>query len=297
MLVVIILVTLAVAGRNYLYEAMNRPEQGKGLTLGMDLEQSWWESIAPKPGIRQKTSLSFKGSRLDATLKAMPGRIFQPVWKTKAVTEGVPKEAMLVKEEDPGVEAFLGALGESLPEGCLAMREPGVLVFSPAGMWLFQIEAWDGKIVKQAGLWKRIKSGRDRLGRMQHLEQPVEPAPDEEWQRQKDEIDKILSQRLPQRAWAGSLIQGGVAFSHPKAQLDKAAIQGNTAAYGTTRGWAGRMRAAPAVDEFTVHLKLEILEALQGHAGEATLPAKAEAERLYQAAAAELRQSVAKMVH
>jgi hypothetical protein len=253
-LVLIIVVSLAVAGRNYIREAMNRPELGHGKTLAVDLEQRWWASLSLK-------------------------------------------EPAVVKAEDKEIADFLTTLGMTLPEACLAIREPGPVLFSPAGLWLFQVEPWNGTIVRQEGIWKQILTVRDKLGRKQHQEQTVEPAPDDEWLRHKGEIEKILNERLPQHAWAGSLIQGGVAFTHPKASLDKARIQGNTAAYGPAKGWAERIRRAPAADRFTLEIQLEILEALHEHQGEQAASAKDEAERLYQEAASELTQSVAKMVN
>jgi hypothetical protein len=253
-LVLVILVTLAVAGRNYLHEAVNRPELGHGKTLAVDLEQRWWASLSSKgPAVMQV--------------------------------------------EDKVIVDFLATLGQTLPAACLAIREPGPLLFCPAGLWLFQVESWNGTIVRQDGVWKQIQTVRDKLGRKQSQVQTREPAPDDAWLRLKGEIEKMLSERLPQLAWAGSLIQGGVAFTHPKASLDKPHIQGNTAAYGTARGWAERIRSAPVVGEFTLETQLEILEALHEHPGEKAASAKDEAERLYQEAAGELRQSIAKMVN
>jgi hypothetical protein len=202
-----------------------------------------------------------------------------------------------MKVEDKVIADFLATLGQTLPVTYLAIREPGPLLFCPAGLWLFQVESWNGTIVRQDGVWKQIQSVRDKLGRKQSQVQTREPAPDDEWLRRKGEIEKILSERLPQRAWVGSLIQGGVAFTHPKASLDKPHIQGNTAAYRTARGWTERIRVAPAVGDFTLEIQLEMLEALYEHPGEQAASAKDEAERLYQEAEGELRQSIVKMVN
>jgi hypothetical protein len=255
-LVAIILITLAVAGRNYLVEAMNRPAPGQGKTLAVDLKQLWWNSLSSNSN----------------------------------------REPAVEEAEDKEITAFLNMLGQSLAEDCLAIREPGPLVVCPAGVWLFQLEAWKGTITKEEGVWKQTQSVRDKWGRKESQEQTHEPGPDEAWLRRKVEIEKTLSEGLPQRAWSGSPIQGGVAFTNSKAILDKAQIQGNTAAYGTARGWAERMRGAAAA-EFTMESQLEILEAVLVRPGEQAESAKEEAERLYQEAADELRRSIAKMVN
>ena len=106
----------------------------------------------------------------------------------------------------------------------------------------------------------------------------------------------MLEEHLPERAWMLNLIRGGVVFFHQKVNPDKKRIQGNTASYGLPKGWVGRIRQAALVDGFTLELQLEILDALTGGAGQQTIPAKEEAERLYQQAVEELRSSVEKMV-
>ena len=50
-LVVVILVTLAVAGRNYLLEAMNRPAPGHDKILAVDLKQRWWTTPSGLPPV------------------------------------------------------------------------------------------------------------------------------------------------------------------------------------------------------------------------------------------------------
>jgi hypothetical protein len=254
LLVAIILVTLAVAGRNFIRDMMNRPSLENVKSLAVNLEQRWWDCLSPQ-------------------------------------------ERSLEKTEDDGTAAFLTALGQALPETCLATRAPGLLLFSPAGLWLFQIETWSGTIIRQEGAWKQIQTVRDKFGRKQNLEQMLQAAPDNAWLQRKNELVGILHQRQPQRAWTETLIQGGVVFTHPKASLDKPRIQGNTAAYGTPKGWIERIRRASPVEGFSLEIQLEILESLHQPEGEKTTSARELAGQLYQAAADELRLSIAKMVN
>jgi hypothetical protein len=254
LLVGIILVTLAVAGRNFIREAMNRPKPENMKTLPLDLEQRWWAGLSPQ-------------------------------------------ELTVVNAEEKDRASFLRMAGQALPEGCLVIRAPAPLLFSPAGMWLFQIVPWSGSIVRQGGVWKESQSVRDKLGREQTQVQTHQAAPDEEWLGQKNELTRILKERRPELAWTTSLIQGGVVFTHPKANLDKPHIQGNTAAYGLARAWVERIRGGQAVDGFTQEIQLEILEALHAPQSGPAASAKELAERLYQEGADELRQSIAKMVN
>ena len=247
-LVLVIVVTLAVAGRDYIREMMNRPELARGETLTVDLEQRWWASLSPK-----ELTVEKPGEKNNADFQAL--------------------------------------LARSLPDTFLAARG---LLFSASGVWVFVARDWSGTIVKQDGDWKQVLKRRE--------ETIPEPAPDDEWLRQKEKIVKTIEHQFPQRAWTVSLIQGGVVFTHPKAHLDKSRIRGNSAAYGPAKAWVERLRRAPSVDGFTLPVQLEILDALIAEAGFnerqgiITSSAKDEAEKLYQQAVMELRESVAKMV-
>jgi len=254
MLVLIILGTLAVAGRNYIREVMNRPSLDTFKSQTIDLEQRWWESLSPV------------GTALD-------------------------------NADEKGISAFMRMIHQAVPGTCLAIRTPEHLLFSPAGIWLFQAGDWSGTIIRQEGVWKQIQVVREKLVQTRSQEQPIEPAPDEAWLQQKNKLVRILNERLPQQAWVGSLINGGVVFTHPKAQPDKARIQGNTAAYGTAKGWVNRIRRAPTADGFPLEIQLDIADALHEPEGVQTFSAKEQAGQLYQAAAGELRQSIAKMVN
>ena len=253
-LVLIILVTLAVAGRSYILEVINRPELNSSGTLPLDLESRWWASLSPQELSPSPGSGRAKGD-------------------------------------------FLTLLAGYLPDTCLARRGPpvegeaSVTLLAPSGPWLFTLRDWSGKIARQDGAWKQVHGrGEDIV---------YNRAPDDQWLRQKEALVKILKECLPQ---AGGLVQGGVAFIHPKVHLDKTRIQGNTAAYGPAKAWVGRLGNAAAMDGFTLELQLELLDALIAgeepaeQAGAESASAEEAAERLYQQAASELRTSVATMV-
>ena len=255
--VLIILVTLAVAGRSYIREVINRPELEHVKVLAVDLEQRWWASLSPQE---------------------------------LTISTGRGKDKV----------DFLTLFADSLPDTCLAKRnllvdgDTHVLLFAPSGLWLFTVRDWSGSITRQDGIWKQVRKRDEEVAHDQ--------APDDQWLRQKEALVKMLAKHLPQRAWTGSLIQGGVAFTHPKVHLDKARIQGNTAAYGPAKTWVERVRRAPGMDGFPLEMQLEILDALT--AGEnpemeqsvKRISSKDEAGRLYDEAAGELREAVAEMV-
>jgi hypothetical protein len=253
MLVMIILVTLVVAGRTYIREMLNPPKPDTTGTLPVNLEERWWESISSQ----------------------------------EPTTED-PDE-----REKSG---FLYMLGRQIPEPFLVVREPALLVLSPSGVWLFQVVSWSGAIARQEGAWKQIETVKRRGEPELFQVQTRSSIPDDEWVARKQEILEALNVRLPQQDWSGELIQGGVVFTHPQAVLEKARIQGNSAAYGQAGAWIERIRTAPAVEELTLEAQLEILDALWSGSDTPGSSARDEAERLYQAAAVELRQSVARLV-
>jgi hypothetical protein len=247
-LVMIILVTLAVAGRQYINEMVNGkpvPQTAEGLAV--DLEGRWWESLS-----LQEKSIEVTGAKGEADFKTL--------------------------------------LARSLPDPYVACLLPDgeMLLLGPSGIWFFKVVDWSGMILKQDGVWKQ----RDKRG----AEAISESAPDEQWLKQKQAMEKLLKERLPERDWILSLIRGGVVFSHPKASPDRKRIQGNTASYGSAKAWAERVRQAPAVDGFTTDMQLEILDALAERGDQQPASAKDEAQRLYQRAVDELRSYVANLV-
>jgi hypothetical protein len=252
--VLVILVTLAVAARGYIVEVMNRPKLGPVDSLPMDLEKRWWTSLCP--------------------------------------------EELMASPAKGGAKAdFLGQLID-LPDTCLARRGPPVegeaslYIFAPSGPWIFTLRDWSGGIAREADLWKQVRKRSEAVVYNQ--------APDEQWLRLKEALASYFMERFPQ---TGGKVQGGVAFTNPKAHLDKTLIRGNTAAYGPASSWAERLRRAPSDgDGFTLEMQLETLDALTAlekkpaETMDPSTSAKSLAMRLYEEAAAELRALVAKMV-
>ena len=247
MLVTVIVVTAAVAGRSYIREAINRPLPQYVKELGVDLEGRWWESLAPQ-------------------------------------------ELAAPKGNDKKSPDFLNLLAQSLPGvGLLRAKKDSLLLLAPSGIWLFVTRDWGGSILKQDGVWKQKTSRRE--------EKAYEQSPDDQWLHSKKEITEMLEKNLPSHAWTARLTQGGVAFSNPDAKLDKTQIQGNTASYGSVKAWAERVRRAAPAEDFTLEMQLDVLDVLMlGNEAEQPLLSKSEAEQLYQQAAEELREAVAKMV-
>jgi hypothetical protein len=273
MLVLIILVTLAVAGRQYIAEMVNgKPVPQPVVGLVVDLEGHWWESLSPQELVVGKAGNKGEVNFLALLARSLP-------------------------------DSYIAHI----------LSDTDALLLGPSGIWKFKVECWSGTIVKQEGAWNQIQtvprpvrdSGlyagtgtttHNKLGRKQREEKIHKPGPDDQWLEQKQEVVKLLEKHLPERAWTLNLIQGGVVFSHTKVNLDRKRIQGNTASYGSPKAWVERVRRAPPVDGFTLEIQLEILDTLAESGGQQTVSAKDEAERLYQESAAELRLYVANMV-
>jgi hypothetical protein len=259
LVVLTILVTLVVAGRAFIREMVNRPEPEQVGTLSVDLEGRWWNSLAPK------AALVVKGAK--------------------------------------GEPDFADVLERSLPEAYLAVRHvpatQEVLMVGPSGVWVFQVCAWDGRLSKQGGSWHQVRPQRDRWGRKRSEETVHTTGPDDEWLRRKMEMSGILTARLAEPARSLALLQGGVAFSSPRAILEKNRIQGNAAAYGPAAAWVERVRQRPSLEAFPPEAQLEALEALMIRStdeGPQAASSEAEADRLYREAVEELRAFVGQLV-
>lgn len=194
----------------------------------------------------------------------------------------------LVAPADNKVVDFSTLLSRLLSHDYLILRESEtrLTVVGPSGVWLFEVCNWAGAIVKQDGVWKQVLNRRETVTQAD--------APDDAWLKRKQALGSRLSGRV---GGIGSLLQGGIVFTHPKASLDKTRILGNTASYGPAKAWVERIRSASTVDGFALNAQLELLDVLAGeHPAGERLSAKDEAEKLYQQSVEELRTYVAKMV-
>lgn len=215
-----------------------------------------------------------------------------------------PKILSVKTPDDRGEVDFLTLLYRTLPDGWLAVRDvfpaiqipssTDILLLGPSGLWLFEVVHWKGKISKKDGVWMQTHKKRQ--------ETIFDPAPDEQWTHQREEILKTIQVRLPHLAWISDLVQGGVVFSHPKVEPDKIHIQGNTAPYGLASAWGKRLLQSSPDNRFTLEVQLEILDALitstrdHGRQDLEYGSSKEEANRLYEAVASQLREYVVKMV-
>lgn len=124
--VLTILITLAVAGRSYIREAVNRPEPGAAPGRTADLEDRWWASLAPRELVPTKKEVQVKNDFL-------------------ALLEASLPEAFIVKR------------------GLLAPNDTRLLVAGPSGLWVFIDLPWSGTVVKQAGVWKLVVKKKETV--------------------------------------------------------------------------------------------------------------------------------------
>lgn len=273
--VLLILVTTAVALRAYIIEAVSgRPAmQGSQPTADL-LARRWWESLAPAERMVEKGG---DAGELDF-LRRLASRL---------------------SDEYLAVRGLLTSAGQT--------NDTDVLVVGPSGVWIFEVKHWRGRIVKQEGVWKQIQTRRGKMGKKQVEERIVEQAPDDQWLRQAQEVVRTLQRHLPEGVLPADLdpadlIQGGVVFTHPGAVIEKGKIQGHTASYGPPDPWIERLAGAAPRPGLTLEVCLHILDALFEWAAlherdvVKVVSAEAEVERLYQRTAEELRGYVAELV-
>jgi len=259
--VVVVFITLGVAGWSFIRQMVGGRPTPQRARVAASLGDRWWNSLSPK-------SLTIE------------------------------------KRSDRGEVDFLTTLDRLLTDEWLAVRdlfasspalsESGILLLGPAGIWILEIRHWKGDIVKQDGTWKQVHGKRKETIQKQ--------APDDQWVRQRDEISETIRVHLPHLAWAASLLQGGVVFSHPRAKLDKTLILENNAPYGLAKAWLERLGQSPKDERLTLEARLEILDALINSAGRnepSTVEyasSREEADKIYEAVAAELREHLANIV-
>jgi Nuclease-related domain len=256
MLVFIILVTLAVAGRQYVREMVNgKPVPQHAESLVVDLEGRWWDSLSAQDLVDVKA-----GDKGSVDFQTLLSRSLSDNYFVQNHTN------------------------------------TDMLLLGPSGIWIFRVVNWSGTMVKQEGIWTQIETVRDSLGQKNCEEKTHEPGPDDQWLQLKQDFVKKIENHLPEQVWVLDLIQGGVVFAHPKVDLDKKRIQGNAASYGRSNSWVERVRRAPPANGFTLEIQMEILDVLTESNEGQTVSAKDESERLYRQAVEELQAYVAKMV-
>ena len=167
-----------------------------------------------------------------------------------------------------------------------------VLLLGPSGIWVFEVKYWSGVVSKQGGEWftEHRRGGRKKQDK----------SPDQQWLDQKEEIVKTIRMRLPTKAWLADLINGGVVFTHEKAQLG--GIVGNQVTCGKPEAWRTRIREATPGREFPVEDQLQLLDALIGYANRhekqtlEILSAREAARQLYENATVNLRKYVSERI-
>ncbi len=256
LLVLIILVTLAVAGRQYILEMVNgKPVLASSEALVVDLEGRWWDSLSLLDLADEKAGKKGKGSLRNLLTHFLP-------------------------------DSYI----------FYSLSPAEILLLGSSGVWTLIGVDWNGLIVKESGIWKQIVTVHDKLGRTRREEKMHELGPDDLWLQRKNDLQKLIESHFPDRAETQNKVRGGVVFTNPKITLDKERIQGNTASYGTQKAWIDRICSAPPQEDFTLEKQLMILDILAEPLTGQNISAKSEAERLYRLAVEELRSYVAKMV-
>ncbi len=212
-LVLILIVTLAVAGRTYLKDVINRPQFRSRRKFSSDLQDRWWAALTPME-------------------LALPSRKGNETGSLLSYFTSLP-------------DTSIGIAGDPADAGT------SVYIFTPSGPWIFICRDWSGSIVKQEGAWKQLQ-GRGGA-------KAFADAPDEQWFRLKERLAQILSEHF---SHTSGRIQGGVAFTNPKAQIMKDLIQGNAAAVGSVYAWIDRIGNAPATEGLDLDMQLKALDAL-----------------------------------
>ena len=176
------------------------------------------------------------------------------------------QEALEIADaEGASQAAFLKYLAENLPNDYFAIRSPliqkslnvDVLLFGPTGIWLFEIKHWQGRVTCQNGVWQHEQTPEAQK------DTPA-PGPDAKWLDSRKLIEKTLNLRLARNANFGSLIRGGLVFTHPRVQVEIDAS--STVQYGTPPQWLKRILATSKMAQFSTEMQLIVLDILFDYA-------------------------------
>jgi hypothetical protein len=201
---------------------------------------------------------------------ARGGRTADPIsrwWKGLSANEVQVSD----RYGDIGEIEFFHYLEANLPDTYLGLRglqvarslDVDVLVIGPTGIWVFESKYWRGRISVRQGVWKREESHWEAGGREVETESEIE-AFDQQWLRERDQVQKTLQVRLPRYSWLPGLVQGGIVFTHPEIELD--VDRSCQAELGGQAYWLKRILSAPVRRELTLELRLEVLDAFLNYA-------------------------------
>ncbi|PWH12505.1 MAG: hypothetical protein DDG60_12870 [Anaerolineae bacterium] len=166
---------------------------------------------------------------------------------------------------EAGQIAFLKYLAQHLPDEYLAVRSPflqsslniDILVIGPNGIWLFEVRHWRGRVIYRGGVWQREPAPDAPI---ESLTTPL----DRPWLVGRKIIETTLTAQFARNANFGTLIRGGLVFTHPEVKIE---VDSNVKVeVGTPPQWLQRIRSTARLAQFSTEVQLLVLDALLDYA-------------------------------
>lgn len=166
-----------------------------------------------------------------------------------------------------GVDVLLEHFTAQLPDSYLAIKEllvqhgldVDMLLIGPTGLWVLEVKHLAGQVFYRQGRWYQLKNYYEEGGAQKTKMVPFEVNLDEQWLRERDNIETTIRRRLPDMDWIAAHIHGGIAFTHPDVvlRIDPSC----KVAWGSPASWLSEIERKPPRQEFTLSCKLRILDA------------------------------------
>jgi hypothetical protein len=133
-----------------------------------------------------------------------------------------------------------------------------VIVAGPTGVWVYEVKNWSGEITCERGQWRRVKTCRERSGRLVQ-EHEVLRSFDSQWAKEASAVQGTL-RRLPDPLDVPGAVGGGLVFTHAKVSVH---VGGSCAAWvGRPSSCVETLWSSPEMPTFTMEKRLRVPEAL-----------------------------------
>jgi hypothetical protein len=214
----------------------------------------------PTPPASRRSRLAL---RIEGIGKQTAGDVVEGWWRSLAIQNGEQRNFGSL-----GADVLLEHFSKLLPDSYIAIKEllvqhgldVDVLLIGPTGIWVLEVKHLAGQVFYRQGRWYQLKGYYEEGGNQKTKMVPFEANLDEQWQRERDNVERTIRRRIPDMDWIASHIHGGIAFTHPEVvpRIDPTC----KVAWGSPADWLSEIQHQPLLGDFTLQRQLYIADAL-----------------------------------